>query len=550
MKKIIYLAIFALSVIFASCGKEYLERDNLFEKDLDNYYSNASEIREALTGAYSKLAIDEGSNHPLLIPTLLSDECFSGGGTNDVQTIGTDKFEFVTEDQYIYIYRNCYQGIFAANNIINKFDQADYEGDEAEKSYNWGEVHFLRALHYFRLVQFFGEVPLELNPELEYLGKAPIADLYAQIASDLVTAIESLPSTSAAAMPAEDNGKATKWAAEALLARVFLFYTGYYNQTSLPTVDGGAVTQAQVVTWIEDCINNSGHLLVADFRSLWPFSLLTDADGYAYAGDDVTYADASLETVFAVKYNNQGDWGNDGRLSSSNQYVLYTSSRGQDYPPFGLGWGIGSVNKDLRDSFEPGDIRQVASIIDNEDANEGEVSANYSWGNWNCANETGLWNKKYTNVIADHDGDGNYTGVFNNLYGGIQNSNQLWNMQDDILIRFADVLLMAAELGSNSQANLDRVRARVGLASVPYTLDALKAERRHELAFEGLRYYDLLRWGDAEAAIEAANGQTVHTDNIEVPYSVDFKPERAFVKLPETQVRISQGNLTQNPGWE
>jgi len=68
-------------------------------------------------------------------------------------------------------------------------------------------------------------------------------------------------------------GRANKWSAEALMARVFLFYTGYYETTDLPLVGGGSVTKTEVVTWLEDCRDNSGYQLMPEFRNLWPMQL-------------------------------------------------------------------------------------------------------------------------------------------------------------------------------------------------------------------------------------------------------------------------------------
>ena len=121
------------------------------------------------------------------------------------------------------------------------------------------------------------------------------------------------------------------------------------------------------------------------------------------------------------------------------------------------------------------------------------------------------------------------------------------NIQDLILIRFSDVLLMAAELGApNAQQYLDRVRNRVGLASVPVTLENIKAERRFELAFEGVRYYDLLRWHDEDLITINRRGQA----NAETK-SITFRKETGgFLPIPQTQIDLSGGVLTQNAGWE
>jgi hypothetical protein len=131
------------------------------------------------------------------------------------------------------------------------------------------------------------------------------------------------------------------------------------------------------------------------------------------------------------------------------------------------------------------------------------------------------------------------------------NNGQLWNLQDEILLRFADVLLMAAELGGpKAQQYFDRVRARVGLPSIPATLDNIKKERRHELAFEGVRYFDLLRWHDAEEAFGKIRNIPVKNSNVDATYDGVFRPETGgFLPIPETEIRLSGGVLKQNPGW-
>lgn len=548
MKKIIFIALVAIMAILTGCGQKFLDQNNLFEKDSQNYYNNPTDINEALVGAYSCLALDNGANHPTLLANLLSDDCFSGGGTNDIEAGGTDKFENPHEDLYLSIYSRCYEGIFILNSLIEHFDQATYD-DGVLRAQNRGEAHFLRAFLYFRLAKFFGEVPLDLSPTMEYLPKASADEIYAQIGSDLKMAVDSMSNKT---YDNFESGRATKWAAEALMARVYLFYTGYYGKSDLPTVEGSSITKDQVVSWLEDCVSNSGHELLPNYASIWPFSYLSDDghdDGYAYAEDVKWAGDGSKETVFAVKYTNQGDWGNTGRLAYTNEYVLYTSPRAYDYHPFGFGWGIGTVNPQLKDSYEANDPRRTSTIIDNTDPNEPTYGDNYQWGGWNCRDETGLWNKKYSAVVRDVDGDGTYTGMYYDMYGGTNNM-QLWNMQDDILIRFSDVLLMAAELGSHSQKYLDEVRDRVGLPSVTYSLSALKSERRHEFALEGVRWFDLLRWGDVATAINSENGVPVKTDNIDTSYKINFNPDRVFLPLPESQIRVSRGNLVQNPGWE
>ncbi len=119
-------------------------------------------------------------------------------------------------------------------------------------------------------------------------------------------------------------------------------------------------------------------------------------------------------------------------------------------------------------------------------------------------------------------------------------------------MRFADVLLMAAEVGApDAQDYLDRVRLRAGLPSVPVTLENIKSERRFELAFEGIRFFDLLRWHDEDL---------LNTNQKDIPIflplgekttkTIVYRPEtNGFLQIPESEIELSKGVLTANPGW-
>lgn len=138
------------------------------------------------------------------------------------------------------------------------------------------------------------------------------------------------------------------------------------------------------------------------------------------------------------------------------------------------------------------------------------------------------------------------------LYGMSETNFQLNNTQDIILIRFADVLLMGAELECpQAQAYFDRVRSRVNLPSKAATLDNIKEERRFELAFEGERYYDLLRWHDERLITENQTDIQIYDRRVPRKKSVTFRPETGgFLPIPLTEIQLSEGVLTQNPGWE
>lgn len=555
MNRLIYISIILTALLFTSCGEEFLETKNLYEKLDVDFYKTPQDITEALTASYSTLAINAGNNNLMLMANLMSDDCFGGGGEADNLFHDLDRFEQVAgEDQWLPAWQSLYQGIFRVNMIISKFDQADYKNED-EKNQALGEAHFLRGYFYLKLAQFFGNVPLIVEPSPVNLPKAHEDDLFGQIADDFKKAIEIMPATKYQSIPVERLGHATKWAAQGMMARAFLFYTGKYNKSEIALPDGGTLTKDQVISWIDDCVANSGHGLISDFRNIWP---------YSYANQDYPYAKnnnlnwvgeegANVETMFAIKYSTYGSHNLPNRTGYSNQMVLYSALREQPkLIPWGNGWGAGPVNPLLWNSFNDNDLRKKGSIIDITDPEEGNVSTDYQWGgqNANGVEETGFAQKKYTPIHLPNPETGAIQGMFFLLYGGT-NDMQLWNMQDEILLRFADVLLMGAELGSSkAQDYFDRVRTRAGLESIPVTLDAIKHERRFELAFEGIRYFDLLRWHDEEKAFSEIKDITVFDIGVERKYSNTYRPEtNGFLAIPESQISLSEGVLEQNPGW-
>ena len=206
---------------------------------------------------------------------------------------------------------------------------------------------------------------LETKPQ--NLPKASADEIYAQIATDLKTAIEIMPASKY--QDTKTCTHASKWAAESLMARVFLFYTGYYNKESLPTADGSSISKQQVITWLEDCINNSGHALLADQRSLWPYTYENTAKTYKYMdGVSARWAtDNNEEVIFALGFGNYSS----GDLYSNRMIEWYDLRLAGDnrYPFVATGYSNGPVNRGLWDDWanDPdyaGDYRREGSICD------------------------------------------------------------------------------------------------------------------------------------------------------------------------------------------
>ena len=558
MKKTYNILILILIAAFTSCSDDFLVKDNLYEISDANYYSNPEQIEAALTAAYTCIPLDAANNDPILLANLMSDDCFGGGGTNDNGFHDTDAFTNTTDSYYATIWETSYKGIFRANMIIKRFENAKYS-DEAAKNQALGEAHFLRGYFYLRLAQLFGNVPLVIVPEPLDLPKAEADELFGQILFDLKTASNLMSSQKFTDIPAEGLGHATKWAAEGLTARAFLFYTGKYNKSEAVLADGSTLSKSDVIAFVDDCVANSGHDLVSDFRNLWPYAYANKSYKYAldnnlnWVGDDK----GNVESVFSINFTPYGGWNAPLNLSYSNQLALYMSIRtnGKVLQDFGQGWGGGIVNSQLYNSFEDGDLRKAGSIINVKDPQEGNIyekyqipagEANSYWNADNTMHETGFWQKKYASVLVEG------TGMFDYILGvGTQSNYQLWNMQDEVILRFADILLMGAELGSSkAQEYFDRVRTRAGLSSKPVSLEAIKAERRHELAFEGVRHFDLLRWHDDVAVYAAVKDVPVLNAGLEDTYTSTYRAEtNGFLPIPEQEIALSNGKLEQNPGW-
>lgn len=547
MKKI-FSALLLVCMLW-SC-EDFLDTENKTKKDTGNYPETAADADQLLTGVYSILGRYEPLQSSFFASELMSDNCFGGGDQNDLLCKGLDQFKKSSESMFSQGWRASYIGVFRSNFLISVLDAIQWDSEEQRNNVE-GQVHFLRAYFYFELSRMFGEVPLVTTPEALNLPKSPAEDTYAVIASDLMTAIEKIPAQSFNEMPDADQGRITKWAAEAMMARVFLFYTGYYRKEALPLPDGGSVTKQQVTDWIVDCIEHSGHDLVSDFRNLWPYSYVQD---YKYTADNNLKweGDGNKEEVFAIRYSTLANW--DVPYQKCNQYSLYYGLRGQsNYVltfPFGQGWGMGTVNPVLWNDWDDNDIRKKGSVVDTQDKDEIKM---YMKGGGNQTDETYYLVKKYTPInVYTNATKSNVVNYSVELYGMTETNIQLNNTQDCMVIRFADVLLMAAELGApNAQAYFDRVRNRAGLPSLPATLENIKNERRFELAFEGVRYYDLLRWHDERLITENQTDVQVYDRRLPKKKSVVFREETGgFVSIPQTEIELSKGVLTQNKGWE
>lgn len=537
--KIIYIPLLVASLGFGACSSSFLDVEPMTEILESNFYNTIEDAEMALIGCYDgyQRTSSNGNLSFVVASEILSDNCFGGTGHTDGRAYQVlDRFDMAQSpsDNNLFdgTWSDYYAGIFRCNTLLTKMEESDFSDQEDIKLRIEGETRFLRALMYFDMVRLFGGVPLLTQPSRENIPRAEAKGIYGLIVEDLKFAASNIPEQAyPKAQAANNDGRVTTYAANALLARVYLFYTGYYG------VDDLAVSKAEVLDGLEKVITSNEFALVQNFEGLWPAASYipvpenNSLDRSEYAGK------GNSEVVFAKKFNNTQNY--DGNVDG-NRWLVMLGLRNTNASPYGQGWGACTVNPLLVNAFSNADTRKIASIIDIEE----EEIANFDINDQR--EYTGYANKKYT-PTALPDGTSNTGG---------QNDFQISQDQDYFVIRYADVLLMAAELGStNAQQYFNQVRQRAfgsNFTSLPVNKNNILAERRLEFAFEGLRYWDLLRQGVDVAATTIAQTQQVLSGSapdqvvINAQQIIDTK---GLMQIPSNQITLSNGVLVQNEGW-
>jgi starch-binding outer membrane protein, SusD/RagB family len=557
-KAFIYIS---MAVIFIGCS-DFLDTEPLTMKVIDNYYKTTDDAEQALAAAYSALygTLDAyWMGGSFVSAEVRSDDRLAGGSVGDVEMTNQANFNTQGTDTWRPIWAGDYQGIYRCNILMENLGGIAWDNEEQRALYE-GETRFLRAYFYFDLARNFENVPLILETKPANQPQATPEETYAQIALDLKQAIALLPAAPYSSSNTDNIGHVTKWAAQALISRVFLFYTGVYGQESLPLPENGTINKNDVIAWIDSCANTSisGHALIPDFRNLWPYAY-ANGKGYKYATDNnlqwIDENGANNETVFAIKFSTLAKWwqyGGGVAETWSNGAMLFSGWKLKEpYAslPFGTGYGVGTINPNLYNEWDDADIRKKGSILKLNDPDEG-VEGYSAEAIEQQKDETGFWSKKYMPVYVKAS-DGSIVHMTKSLYN-VSMDRTLENIQDLVIIRLSDVLLMGAELGSShAQEYLDAIRIRAGLSSVPVSLENIKKERRHELAFEGIRLFDLMRWGDLDEAIAQVKDIPVTNNGVPATVTKTYRPEtRGFLQIPWSQISLSNGVLMQNPGWE
>ena len=503
MKKIQINSLMVLAVtllLLASCKKSFVEITPEGQFLTANYYKDQTQAFGALIGVYDVMRKNSGGfENMITMMNAGSDDQLAGGG-NSSDGAGIQGFSNYTLNPQTIpnsFWNDHYQGIFRANTLLQKLPNTTM--DAALKDRFVAEAKALRANYYFNLVRMFRNIPLLLEPltteNIYSVTQADPADVYAQIEKDLTEAMVSLPAS--ISIPT-DGGRFSKGAAQALLGKVLL----YENKNA------EAAVQFAEVNGTAGGTSQYGYHLLSNFSDLW-----------------VTGNKFNTESILEVTHSNQvslGDWSlwGSGRDESNtvNQMVgprSYSRPPGSTAPDLPSGWSFNVFTQDFYDAIKL-DPRFAATVFDMK-ALKAAGQADYIEGYQN----TGYFLNKFLPRRVDVAPAG---------------STELNFQQDSYVIRLADTYLMEAEAlggsGSRAQALLDAVRARVGLPSVPVSLAAIKNERRLELAGEGHRFFDLVRWGDAASKL-SGRGFTAGKNEI----------------FPIPNAELSGTLLVQNPNY-
>ncbi|HLO44600.1 MAG TPA: RagB/SusD family nutrient uptake outer membrane protein [Leadbetterella sp.] len=515
MKKILFLTGALGLATILSCDNSDLNKINPNGVTFDTYFTNDAELIAGVNSAYALLqGFGLGAREWFFLHDLRGDEMATGGGQletprNQLLIGVNDPGNSVARD----VFTGWFRVIHRANVVIESSNKTTASFSANIKNRVAGEAKFLRAMAYFELGTLWGGVPLytEYVKSVEgSKGRATQQEVYKQVIDDLKAAESALPDT----YPASEAGRATKAAAQVLLARTYLQQGDYASaKTELEKVVNSG--RYKIVDNYLDLTNEEGEF---NAESIFEFVFSPSNGAFNWSGPDGDGNSAQEETIRTQEYSPIG-WRN---LIPSNKilanYEKTTKGDAKNDPRFDMSfWKAGDKFNNGKDVMDDNAVQGNSSTVDGK-------TMKISW-------------RKYSLLYKSNAGFAT---------SGI-------NMR---VMRYADVLLMLAEceneLGNSARAIslMNQVRARASVAMPAYptanypcdskakVFEALQHERYVELAAEQVRNLDLIRWRKNKKLTAE-------------PISYFAANKHELLPLPQTEIdnnpKIEQKD--QNPGY-
>ncbi|MFA6083274.1 RagB/SusD family nutrient uptake outer membrane protein [Mucilaginibacter sp.] len=510
-KKIILIASVALlASAMPSCKKDFLEQTDPNAIELGTSFRSPDDVLAAVNGIYQSL---RSSNNIGENSGLWTDERSDDTGRNDNQSNAGEPFQFgdfslLPSNTYLKSHWvSLYSTISRANIVLANIDRVTFADANLKQQYT-AEAKFLRAVMYFELVKTWGDVPLVTKQfkSADEVSENTFREKQALVYAQIVTDLkDALASNLPNLQSGAGLGRASKAAINATLGQVYL--------TMATTQDPAARTAN---------LNDAKTYLTTAYgmRTFGALTTIPYTDVF-----DVTKKATCPEIIWQI-VNKQGDPTYSSSIAANNQAKGETINSLK--PASGSG---GNVTPDLIKEYEAGDPRMAFSV---KFANDPIVKDYFI--------------TKFRDASA---------GASNLGYGG----------NDWILIRFADVMLMLAEVNNylgdrtGAIALVDQVRARAGLASYAATLAAnptyaakytdlrlaILHERRIELAFEHHRWFDLLRTFSTDELVAYFRAKS--QADFGIPKLANFATKDRYFPIPFDEVKLNPEKMYQNPGY-
>lgn len=553
--KLIYIILaVSFTVFFESCSEEFFDTPPLAAESEASFYGSIDNLETATVACYSMLnaqgLIDHG--HIMITGSIAADDIEGGGaGPNDTPEIQEfDRLLHTPENaNTARMWGYAYKGIYFCNQFLKNMpdlDDGSLTNEQVTRlNTRIGEVKFLRAYYYFLLTQTFGGVILLEKPilisELESVSRVSVKEIYELIERDLLDAISALPTKA----NIDEVGRASKEAAQALLAKMLLYESSYAKYKAGDERFGNVqVRWDEALNYAEQVIQSPNLRLpglnMDTYNTFW--SPTTDAYRYIFSVDGDNNSGSIFE-VQSVALTDGGGWIKE-RGSALTKWTSVRQYFDEDGTGVSWGWGWMVPTQRLRDIFEDGDPR--IKTIFGADGDSVLVEGTDTWRLMDVSNSiTGYVLRKYEASPEQ--------------YWAISEGE--WNRGpiNERLIRLADVYLMAAEAAFESNQTdkalsyVNTVRERAdkcdgsedGVPSqlTSVTIDDIRNERRRELAGEGDRYFDLVRWNIADEVL--SDLPILGGDII-----LDFVAEKHdFFPIPDEEITVFNGAIQQYDGW-